>query len=47
MEYLKKGNRTMIQGRLSYGEIVDAEGKQKPSTSIIADDVIFFRENNN
>lgn len=47
MEYLKKGNRTMIQGKLSYGEIVDAEGKQRPSTSIIADDVIFFRENNN
>ncbi|KAL5287163.1 SSBP1 family protein [Megaselia abdita] len=47
MDYLKKGNRAMIQGKLSYGEIVDAEGKQRPSTSIIADDIIFFRENQN
>uniref|UniRef100_A0A1B0BND0 Single-stranded DNA-binding protein n=1 Tax=Glossina palpalis gambiensis TaxID=67801 RepID=A0A1B0BND0_9MUSC len=44
MEYLKKGQRTMIQGKITYGEIKDQEGNQKPSCSIVADDIIFFRE---
>ncbi|XP_075144949.1 mitochondrial single stranded DNA-binding protein [Haematobia irritans] len=44
MQYLKKGQRTMIQGKITYGEITDQQGAQRPSTSIIADDVIFFRE---
>ncbi|XP_055904091.1 single-stranded DNA-binding protein, mitochondrial [Eupeodes corollae] len=45
MEYLKKGQRTLVQGKLTYGEITDQQGSQRPSTSIIADDIIFFREN--
>lgn len=40
--YLKKGQRTLVTGKISYGEITDAEGKTRQSTSIIADDVIFF-----
>ncbi|XP_037947236.1 single-stranded DNA-binding protein, mitochondrial [Teleopsis dalmanni] len=44
MEYLKKGQRTMVQGKITYGEITDQQGNQKTSTSIIADDIIFFRE---
>uniref|UniRef100_A0A1A9WHP6 Single-stranded DNA-binding protein n=1 Tax=Glossina brevipalpis TaxID=37001 RepID=A0A1A9WHP6_9MUSC len=44
MEYLKKGQRTMIQGKITYGEITDHEGNQKPSCSIVADDIIFFRD---
>lgn len=44
MDYLKKGQRTMVQGKLTYGEITDQAGNQKPSCSIVADDVIFFRE---
>lgn len=36
----------MVQGKITYGEITDQEGNQKPTTSIIADDVIFFRETN-
>lgn len=40
--YLKKGQRTLVTGKISYGEIVDAEGNKRQSTSIIADDVIFF-----
>ncbi|XP_055855076.1 single-stranded DNA-binding protein, mitochondrial [Episyrphus balteatus] len=47
MEYLKKGQRTLIQGRITYGEITDQSGAQRPSTSIIADDIVFFRENQN
>lgn len=45
MNYLRKGQRTMITGKISYGEITDQEGKQRLSTSIIADDVIFFQTN--
>jgi single-strand DNA-binding protein len=41
--YLKKGQRAMVQGKITYGEIQDAEGKTRLSTSIIADDVIFFQ----
>ncbi|KAM7359214.1 mitochondrial single stranded DNA-binding protein [Cochliomyia hominivorax] len=44
MEFLKKGQRAMVQGKITYGEITDQQGNQKPSTSILADDVIFFRE---
>lgn len=44
MEYLKKGQRTMVQGKITYGEITDQQGAQKATTSIVADDVIFFRE---
>lgn len=43
--YLKKGNRVLINGRLSYGEIKDDDGNPRPTTSIIADDVIFFQSN--
>lgn len=41
--YLKKGQRVMISGRLSYGEFKDEEGNTKPSTAVIADDVIYFQ----
>ncbi|XP_073817549.1 mitochondrial single stranded DNA-binding protein [Musca autumnalis] len=44
MQYLKKGQRAMVQGKVTYGEITDQQGNQKTSTSVIADDVIFFRE---
>jgi len=47
LEYLKKGQRTMVQGKITYGEITDLQGNQKTSTSIIADDVLFFRDANN
>ncbi|XP_011502051.1 PREDICTED: single-stranded DNA-binding protein, mitochondrial [Ceratosolen solmsi marchali] len=40
--YLKKGQRVLIHGRISYGEIKNDNGDSKVSTSIIADDVIFF-----
>ncbi|XP_019931280.3 single-stranded DNA-binding protein, mitochondrial [Aedes albopictus] len=43
MNYLRKGQRAMISGKITYGEITDQEGKQRPTTSIIADDVIFLQ----
>ncbi|EDS32832.1 single-stranded DNA-binding protein, mitochondrial [Culex quinquefasciatus] len=43
MNYLRKGQRTMVTGKITYGEITDQEGKQRPTTSVIADDVIFLQ----
>ncbi|KAL0112835.1 hypothetical protein PUN28_012242 [Cardiocondyla obscurior] len=42
-KYLKKGQRAMISGRISYSEFKDGDGNNVPSTSIIAEDVIFFQ----
>lgn len=42
LQYLRKGQRTLVTGRISYGEITDVEGQKKVATSIIADDVVFF-----
>ena len=42
--FLKKGQRCMVLGKINYGEITDQEGKTRMSTSIIADDVIFFNQ---
>lgn len=46
LQYLRKGQRTLVTGRISYGEITDAEGQKKVATSIIADEVIFFNNAN-
>lgn len=40
--YMQKGQRVMVNGRLTYGEIKDENGNPKSTTSIVADDVIFF-----
>ncbi|XP_055375333.1 single-stranded DNA-binding protein, mitochondrial [Condylostylus longicornis] len=45
MDFMKKGQRALVQGKITYGEITDTEGNQRTSTSIIADDIVFFREN--
>ncbi|XP_059618511.1 single-stranded DNA-binding protein, mitochondrial [Phlebotomus argentipes] len=44
MNYLRRGQRALVQGKINYGEITDQEGKQRISTSIIADDVIFINQ---
>ncbi|XP_012137522.1 mitochondrial single stranded DNA-binding protein isoform X2 [Megachile rotundata] len=41
--YLKKGQRVLVSGKISYGEFKDEEGITKPSTAVIADEVIFFQ----
>lgn len=43
MSYLRKGQRTMVSGKITYGEITDQEGKTRLTTSIIADDVVFLQ----
>lgn len=40
--YLKKGQRVLVSGKISYGEFKDEEGITKPSTAVIADEIIFF-----
>jgi len=42
-KFLKKGQRAMVQGRISYSEFKDAEGNMTSRTAIIADDIIFFQ----
>jgi len=42
-KYLKKGQRAMVNGRISYSEFKGTDGNVSSSTSIIADDVIFFQ----
>ncbi|XP_026477967.1 single-stranded DNA-binding protein, mitochondrial-like [Ctenocephalides felis] len=41
--HLKKGQRVHVTGRISYSEINGEDGKPRHTTSIIADDVIFFQ----
>jgi len=41
-QYVKKGQRVYVTGRLTYGEIIDAHGVQRQTTGIIAEDIIFM-----
>ncbi|PSN40197.1 Single-stranded DNA-binding protein [Blattella germanica] len=41
--YMKKGQRVYVSGRLTYGEVKDDEGNARSTTAIVADDVIFFQ----
>lgn len=43
MNYLKKGQRVHITGRITYGEVTDEDGKTRATTAINADDIIFFQ----
>lgn len=40
--YLRKGHRVLVQGKISYSQYQDSKGAQLQSTTIIADDVIFM-----
>lgn len=43
MNYMRKGQRVHVSGRLSYGEVKSEDGNVKTQASVIADDVIFFQ----
>lgn len=47
LQYLRKGQRTVVQGRINYGEITDKDGTQRMTTSIIADEVVFINAQDN
>ena len=40
--YVTKGGRVMVQGRIMYGSIEDKQGNLRSTTSIVAEDVIRF-----
>ena len=40
--YVKSGARVFVEGKLSHGHIIDQKGNAIPTTSIIADDIIFL-----
>lgn len=40
--YVKSGSRLFVEGKISYGHIIDSQGNATPTTSIIADDIIFM-----
>jgi len=40
--YMNKGQRVLVQGRITYGEVKDEQGQAHVTTSVIADDVTFF-----
>ncbi|KAG8230508.1 hypothetical protein J437_LFUL010028 [Ladona fulva] len=44
-QYLTKGQRVYVTGKLTYGEIKDESGTTRTTTAIVADDVIFFQTN--
>ncbi|KAG9510354.1 Single-stranded DNA-binding protein, mitochondrial, partial [Fragariocoptes setiger] len=47
--YVRKGGRLLVEGRVTYGEIIDAQGHTIQATTIIADDIMFMSppSNNN
>lgn len=40
--YVKSGARLYVEGKISYGHIIDSNGTAVPTTSIIAEDLIFM-----
>ncbi|XP_015926644.2 single-stranded DNA-binding protein, mitochondrial isoform X1 [Parasteatoda tepidariorum] len=42
MEYLRKGTRVYVEGRILYGEFSDTSGVIHYTTTIVANDVIFI-----
>ncbi|XP_003742136.1 single-stranded DNA-binding protein, mitochondrial [Galendromus occidentalis] len=42
MKSLKKGSRVMVEGRLAYGEVIDARGSTHVTSTIIANEVIYL-----
>ena len=41
-QYLTKGSRVYIEGRITYGDWQDAKGQKRTSTDIIADELIIL-----
>ncbi|KZC09371.1 Single-stranded DNA-binding protein, mitochondrial [Dufourea novaeangliae] len=43
LNYLKRGQRILVIGKINYGEFKDLEGQTKASTAVIAEEVVFFQ----
>ncbi|XP_033338010.1 mitochondrial single stranded DNA-binding protein [Megalopta genalis] len=44
LNFLKRGQRVMVMGKISYSEYKDQEGLTRNGTAIIADEIIFFQK---
>ncbi|KAG9339088.1 hypothetical protein JZ751_024117 [Albula glossodonta] len=44
-QYVKKGSRVLVEGKLDYGEYVDKNSVKRQATTIIADNIIFLGDN--
>lgn len=44
-QYVKKGARVIVEGKLDYGEYVDKNQVRRQATTIIADNIIFLSDN--
>lgn len=42
--YVKSGSRMYVEGKISYGHLIDSNGNATPTTSIIADDIVFLSQ---
>ncbi|XP_066523280.1 single-stranded DNA-binding protein, mitochondrial [Hoplias malabaricus] len=44
-QYVKKGSRILVEGKLDYGEYVDKNNVRRQATTIIADNIVFLSDN--
>ncbi|KAJ8262028.1 hypothetical protein GJAV_G00161280 [Gymnothorax javanicus] len=44
-QYVKKGARVLVEGKLDYGEYVDKNNVRRQATTIIADNIVFLSDN--
>ncbi|KAK2859144.1 hypothetical protein Q5P01_003764 [Channa striata] len=44
-QYIKKGSRILVEGKLDYGEYVDKNQVRRQATTIIADNIVFLSDN--
>ncbi|XP_028809949.1 single-stranded DNA-binding protein, mitochondrial [Denticeps clupeoides] len=44
-QYVKKGSRLLVEGKLDYGEYVDKNNVRRQATTIIADNIVFLSDN--
>ncbi|KAK1167221.1 single-stranded DNA-binding protein, mitochondrial isoform X1 [Acipenser oxyrinchus oxyrinchus] len=43
-QYVKKGARVLVEGKLDYGEYVDKNNVRRQATTIIADNIVFLSD---
>ncbi|CAL8242290.1 unnamed protein product [Merluccius merluccius] len=44
-QYVKKGARILVEGKLDYGEYIDKNQVRRQATTIIADNIVFLSDN--
>jgi len=44
-DYLKKGNKVLVEGRIKYNQYVDRDGQTRYSTDIVVNDLIMMGKN--